>query len=357
MAKCARPTTKQHPAGAPTCTVTAHATRDPRNVDHVNPVHRLAQTSSSYAMHDAGRRSLAPASSDAALSSTPCATINTLPPSKQPRQSTATARRAFFDPWNSSSTGHQRAENRLSGSSSWRVSRNLKLGEQYRAGRDGGKRVADAIGAGSTHFGNDGRKENGAWDDGARGLRTGGQKSLAEVWGASEATTTTPSEEDTKSLHTDEHRHHGHDSTLDLHKNARDEPLAQPAQKQMFTGLCFYINGSTAPMVSDHKLKHLLALHGASHSIALGRRSVTHVILGTSSTRGGAGGGLAATKIQKEIARTGGKAVKFITAEWVLESIKAGRRLPESRFSPLKLASKSQQSVFGISRAKQHGQG
>ena len=86
--------------------------------------------------------------------------------------------------------------------------------------------------------------------------------------------------------------------------------------KQIFAGLCFYINGSTAPLVSDHKLKHMLAAHGARHSIALGRRSVTHVILGTVSGNGGAGGGLAATKIQKEISRTGGKAVKFITAEW-----------------------------------------
>lgn len=35
----------------------------------------------------------------------------------------------------------------------------------------------------------------------------------------------------------------------------------------------------------------------------------------------------------------------------VLESIKANRRLPESRFSPLKLAPKGQNSVFGMARA------
>jgi hypothetical protein len=39
-------------------------------------------------------------------------------------------------------------------------------------------------------------------------------------------------------------------------------------------------------------------------------------LLGTAKTNGGAGGGLAANKIQKEIARTGGNAVKVITAEW-----------------------------------------
>jgi hypothetical protein len=88
------------------------------------------------------------------------------------------------------------------------------------------------------------------------------------------------------------------------------------SEKQIFTGLCLYINGSTAPLVSDHKLKHMLAAHGARHSIALRRRSVTHVLLGMANARGGAGGGLAATKIQKEISKSGGKAVKFITAEW-----------------------------------------
>lgn len=98
--------------------------------------------------------------------------------------------RTFFDPWNTSSTGHQRAENRLSGSVSWRESRSLKLAEQYRDGLRGGKRLADTVGAGSTDFGKDGRKENGGWETGAKGLRTGGQKSLAEVWGKSKASMT-----------------------------------------------------------------------------------------------------------------------------------------------------------------------
>lgn len=103
--------------------------------------------------------------------------------------------------------------------------------------------------------------------------------------------------------------------TPDLHSDLTDTPLNLP-EKQILAGLCFYVNGSTAPLVSDHKLKHMLAAHGGQHSIALGRRSVTHVILGTANTHGGAGGGLAASKIHKEIARTGGKAVKFVTAEW-----------------------------------------
>lgn len=94
-------------------------------------------------------------------------------------QPSAPARRAFFDPWNSSSTGHQRAENWLSGSTLWRTSRNLKLGEQFKGGRHGGKRIADTVGAGSDDSAN----------VGLHGLRTGGQKSLAEVWAAGKSCT------------------------------------------------------------------------------------------------------------------------------------------------------------------------
>ena len=99
-------------------------------------------------------------------------------------------------------------------------------------------------------------------------------------------------------------------------RNGNLESPPAPQAKHIFTGLCFYLNGSTAPLVSDHKLKHMLSAHGANHSIALGRRTVTHVILGTVNANGGCGGGLAAAKIQKEVARTGGKAVKYITVEW-----------------------------------------
>jgi hypothetical protein len=123
----------------------------------------------------------------------------------------------------------------------------------------------------------------------------------------------------------------------------------------MFAGLTFYINGSTAPHISDHKLKHLLSLHGGNLSIALGRRSVTHVIIGKSGSQGeGCGGGLAGTKIQKEIARQRGKAIHFVTAEWVVQSAKAGKRLAESRFEGMNLAPKGVSGIAGMF-AKQAG--
>jgi hypothetical protein len=88
--------------------------------------------------------------------------------------------------------------------------------------------------------------------------------------------------------------------------------------KKIFDGLVVYVNGSTYPMISDHKLKHLLAENGARMSIHLGRRQVTHVILGkpNGSEGMGAGGGLAASKIQKEIKRVGGCGIKYVGVEW-----------------------------------------
>lgn len=88
-------------------------------------------------------------------------------------------------------------------------------------------------------------------------------------------------------------------------------------QRNVFDGLVFYINGSTYPAVSDHKLKHLLAENGAKLSLHMGRRHVTHVILGTPGGQGnGAGGGLSGTKLEKEIKRVGGCGVRYVGVEW-----------------------------------------
>ncbi|KAF2001432.1 hypothetical protein P154DRAFT_433191 [Amniculicola lignicola CBS 123094] len=259
----------------------------------------------------------------------------------------------FFDPWNSSSTGHQRAENnRLSGSTSWRQSQNLKLSAQYRGGLGGGgKRVADTVGAGSEDFGKDGRKANGGWEKGAKGLRGSGQKSLAEVWGAGKVLKSSSQEEGQMKMVK------GEDSvdtenTVSVDEEPEQQDDGNPRPKQIFDHLVFYLNGSTAPLVSDHKLKQLLAERGGKMSIGLGRRSVTHVILGSASGAGGCGGGLASSKIQKEIARVGGKGVKFIAVDWVLTSIALNQRQPEARFSPLHLAAKGQTSVYTLFNPK-----
>ncbi|KAH0022785.1 hypothetical protein KCU80_g15535, partial [Aureobasidium melanogenum] len=130
-----------------------------------------------------------------------------------------------------------------------------------------------------------------------------------------------------------------------VHEKKHDQEtgdITTPKVPQVFAGTCIYINGSTFPTISDHRLKHLLVTHGARLSIHLGRRSVTHVILGRPNTSAipGAGGGLSASKMQKEIAKIGGKNVKFVTAEWVIESVANGKRAPEQRFEAVRLALK-----------------
>ncbi|KAJ5590181.1 hypothetical protein N7450_004153 [Penicillium hetheringtonii] len=125
----------------------------------------------------------------------------------------------------------------------------------------------------------------------------------------------------------------------------------QPAPKtksNIFTGTSIYINGTTLPQISDHKLKHLLVANGANVATYMSRKNVTHIIVAQPGTKGsGAGGGLAARKLETEISRGGWKGTKIVGVEWVLESIKAGKRLSEVRFSVLNVASKGQRSVAG----------
>lgn len=287
--------------------------------------------------------------------------------------------KSIFDPFNSSATGHQRADSRLAGSTSWRASRNHKLQEQYTSGLGGGKRVSDTVGAGSEDFGKDGRLENGAWARGASGLRTGGQQSIWESMKVNKAVERPAKkvklEEDLKPTgvvnpFTPFRKQDGtiRETSWTSHEERRDleiEPLAlkskidlgtsselpqeistvQAPVPQIFAGLTIYINGSTAPIISDHKLKYLLSSHGAHTSVALGRRTVTHVIVGRTNGFGGCGGGLAGSKIHKEITRMGGKGIKFVTADWIVDSVSAGKRLSESRYQGLKLAAKGVESV------------
>ncbi|OAQ97620.1 hypothetical protein LLEC1_04797 [Akanthomyces lecanii] len=124
------------------------------------------------------------------------------------------------------------------------------------------------------------------------------------------------------------------------------------AGRQLFDGLVVYINGSTFPLISDHKLKTALAAHGARIAIHLARRQVTHVILGrpAGAAAAGCGGGLAGTKMDREIRRLGGKGIKYVGVEWVLECIRAGTRLSEARFSNLKIAHHGQSSVYSLAK-------
>ena len=296
-----------------------------------------------------------------------------MPPERAPEPS-----RTFFDPFNSSSTGHQRAENHLSGGTSWRTSRTCKLAHQLGdpTGGGGQTHIVDSVGAGSENYASGGKRENDSWETRASGLREKGWqdiRGLLEVnkkrksgemaqetdgeckrrkAGFNDAAhdpvirTQTPSPASSLQV-SSQHRTQLPGSNVNT--LADSTPKVIPSAPQIFRCLALYLNGSTlASGISDHKLKSLFVQHGGSLSIALGRRTVTHVVLGTS------GGGLAAGKIQKEVARVGGKGVKYVTAKWVVDSVECGRRLPESRYQAVHTALKSQGSMLGkLSGTKQ----
>lgn len=170
------------------------------------------------------------------------------------------------------------------------------------------------MGAGSEFFDKDGRKENGGWQKGALGWR---EKGWQDVRGLLEGKENGGGDAKRRKISSS-----GEEAAMEKDEEATSatEPTGGGVEtKGVFDGLCVFINGSTAPTVGDHRLKHLLAENGARVSISLSRRSVTHVILGTPNGGiggGGAGGGLAASKIQNEIQRVGGKGVKYVGVEW-----------------------------------------
>ena len=297
-----------------------------------------------------------------------------MPPTRAPDPS-----RTFFDPFNSSSTGHQRGENRVSGSTSWRNSRAHKLALQFHdiSGGGGDTHHPDLVGAGSVSFGEDGRKENGSWGAGASGLREGGWQDIRYLMGVNRKRKSEAKAENlgggckrTKAdfkHETDAPATHNNSILIGSQAPPHPQPQASgprasplpetsskpiPTTPQIFQSLTLYLNGSThGSGVSDHRLKSLFVQHGGSLSINLGRRTVTHVVLGSS------GCGLAAGKIQKEVIKVGGKGVKYVTASWVVDSVKCGKRLPESGYKAVHTAMRGQGSVLGKLGGTQQLQG
>lgn len=262
---------------------------------------------------------------------------------------------ASFDPWNSSSSGHQRAENRLSASTGWRDSRNAKLHSQFRGDA---KRVSDAVGAGARD-----------WDPKLQAmvppeLRARARCSVADMLAkpgtmqrslsslSSSSSTSLPSTASSSSRIGVEiavrasHKGGQGSTTKTTEEGKRPAEYAEKADDdddkkpspdrdegpgRLFAGVVIYVNGSTHPQISDHKLKHVLAKHGGRLSSHLGRKQVTHVILGRSiGEGGGSGGGLAGSKLQREIHKVRGTAVKFVGVEWCVSNLAIRSQLTSS---------------------------
>ena len=242
---------------------------------------------------------------------------------------------------------------------------------QFSGGAGGGKRVSDTVGEGSEHYDaktkalitpeTRSRARSSVLDMLANpgsmkplSFSSSSSSSVSAPAAPSSLTSTSNSRDPQESaLSKPGHSKLTAEGRLTTQRREEDDSKEQAKRpRRIFDGVVVYLNGSTHPLISDHKLKHVLAEHGASMSSHLGRRKVTHVILGRPAAggygSGGAGGGLSGGKLQREIAKMGGAAVKFVGVQWVLESIKAGKRLPEARFADLKIAAKGQQSVYGL---------
>ena len=93
-------------------------------------------------------------------------------------------------------------------------------------------------------------------------------------------------------------------------------------KKRIFAGCTIYVNGSTAPLISDVELKRVLVANGAAVTTVMSRKRVSHVVLAKpvdgpgSGGGGGIGGGLAAGKLQKEVLTKKGNGVRYVRVEW-----------------------------------------
>ncbi|EAW18406.1 uncharacterized protein NFIA_083580 [Aspergillus fischeri NRRL 181] len=278
----------------------------------------------------------------------------------------------IFDTWNSASTGHQRAENPYSNTTSWRETRQAKLAIQF-ASSSGD--CAGDTGPPTTQTNSESRtgREEGEWkwlsaaeatrnQLGCRDIRTmmGGSKKRAST------SASTIDEDDAgkcKKAKTETEKETEREilcqTSPELATKPENKPQVEDKDKdkdggrKILKGTSIYINGSTMPHISDHRLKSLLVSHGAEIAISLSRKTVTHVIIGKPNGgpagHSGAGGGLAAGKLQREISRGGWRGVKVVGVEWALESIKAGKRLSEGPFA-MDLAPGGQRSVMGMFR-------
>ncbi|KAJ5946765.1 hypothetical protein N7454_003604 [Penicillium verhagenii] len=321
----------------------------------------------------------------------------TNPPNPPRQRAPSPQNYKLFDAWNSASTGHQKHKAAYAGTATWRDTRSLKIERQLGTGdclrpedhvpssrsrafdgtcgsdREDDEKKDTLNGAGEWRWVSDmeaKRSQLGVRDirsfmgsSGKRKLDSDYETRLAmkklkadEANTALRATSTVGSEKEV--LGAAAVRRDSESLRLSQMSGSGALSVPGPASatlktSNIFLGTTVFINGSTLPLISDHKLKRLLVDHGAQISIHMARKTVSHVIVGqpnavSNATTLGAGGGLSARKLQQEISRGGWKGVRIVGVEWVLESIKVGKRLSESRFGVLNVAPKGQQSVAGM---------
>jgi len=220
----------------------------------------------------------------------------------------------IFDAWNSSSTGHQRAEIGSSNATIWRDIRSSKLDLQFRNTANETNQPAPFDGSTTSHVTPPSEtlpsQPEWKWVSEAEAKRINlGVQDIRSYMGINKRKAPDANANANANAN-------GKEKEVQMEKKAKvDEPESE--KSDIFAGITVYINGSTLPTISDHKLKYLLVEHGGRVSISMARKTVTHVIVGKPGTRPkGAGGGLAAGKLQREIERGGWKGVRVVGVDW-----------------------------------------
>lgn len=277
-----------------------------------------------------------------------------MPPIRKHHQVTFNNHRVF-DPWNSSSTGHQRGE--TSAGTAWRRTREEKLALQFSSFSSGDRERGDRRDCG---YGDD----DGEWvwmndhpslgsGNGNESVKESGQRDIRDMFSVGKGSSSSSSflsGVDSKKSCLSSSSSDITTTTKENQDQAKNSPQIQEATKEdqdqnqkqnppkIFANLTIHLNAASSPLISDHALRHLLVAHGASLSLGVSRR-VTHIIVGrpntsftstsststSSSTTGrdesrksisGAGGGLSASKLQKEIAKAGCRGFRVVGVEW-----------------------------------------
>ncbi|KAJ5674911.1 uncharacterized protein N7477_004845 [Penicillium maclennaniae] len=283
----------------------------------------------------------------------------------------------IFDSWNSSSTGHQRADGKEQ-TITWRDLRTDKLGRQFKTGHCDDSSGPSMAFDGTCGSSPEEQKGEWRWVDEEEAKRAKlGVMDIRNFMGVSKRKAPAPEtvmeiEGKKKKQKVDTSHALAYAPVLSCSTpiSPSKSPINRPSkpvtstslststsistdptrpQSRIFAGTAVYVNGSTMPQISDHRLKHLLVSHGARISTFMARKTVSHIIIGQpGSTSSGAGGGLSARKLQQEIERGGWKGIKVVGVDWALQSINAGKRLSESRFAVLNIAPQGQRSVLGM---------
>ncbi|RHZ48491.1 hypothetical protein CDV55_100001, partial [Aspergillus turcosus] len=202
----------------------------------------------------------------------------------------------IFDPWNSASTGHQRAENPYSNTTAWRQTRAAKLAIQFASGDcTAPSPTTNGISAGGEGEGAGGGGGEWKWLSEAEARRHQlGCRDIRTMMGMSKPKRGRDDDDDGDAAAGKKGK-----ILYQTQPETKTDPTPTPTpgnededdrqKKKPLTGTTIYINGSTMPHISDHRLKSLLVAHGAEVAISLARRSVTHVIVGKPNAGAGAG--------------------------------------------------------------------